>query len=389
MTRTGPHLSVAIDGAGWHPAAWREADADPAGLFRAASWTQVVQEAEAGLLDLVTFEDSLALQSSRWDGPDDRVDRVRGRLDAVLLASRLAPVTRHIGLVPSVVATHTEPFHVSKAIATLDFVSHGRAGVRVRVSARADEARLVGRRELPTRERLGELLDEAADHVEVQRRLWDSWEDGAEIRDVESGRFIDRDRLHYIDFEGAHFSVRGPSITPRPPQGQPPVLALAHTPAVVAYAARSSDVVIVTPQTDDEVGELLAGVRYAEASVDRAGPPLLVWGDLLVVLGATEALARERLERLDARAGEPLQSDARVFCGTPERLADLVEDWHARGLDGLRLRPAAVPADLTAITRGLVPKLQRRGSFRTAYDAGSLRSRLGLERPVNRYEVTA
>ena len=37
---------------------------------------------------------------------------------------------------PTVVVTHTEPFHISKAIATLDYVSNGRAGVRVQVSAR-------------------------------------------------------------------------------------------------------------------------------------------------------------------------------------------------------------------------------------------------------------
>jgi alkanesulfonate monooxygenase SsuD/methylene tetrahydromethanopterin reductase-like flavin-dependent oxidoreductase (luciferase family) len=391
MTGSALHLAVALDGAGWHPAAWREADADPTGLLRARSWVEVVQVAEAGLLDLVTFEDSLALQSSTGTGPDDRVDQVRGRLDAVLVAARVAPLTRHIGLVPTVVATHTEPFHVSKAIATLDHVSHGRAGVRVRVSARADEARLVGRRAVPPTERAGELLDEAADHVEVQRRLWDSWEDDAEIRDLSTGRFIDRERLHYVDFEGPFFSVRGPSITPRPPQGQPPVMALAHTPAVVAYAARTSDIVLVTPQSGQEVDEVVAGVRAAEAAVGRSGPPLLVWADVVVVLAATDALARERLERLDQRAGEPLQSDAHVFCGTPAGLADLALDWRARGLDGLRLRPAAVPADLTAITQGLVPELQRRGSYRTSYAPGSLRARLGLERPVNRYarEATA
>ena len=81
---------------------------------------------------------------------------------------------------------------------------------------------------------VADLFDEAADFVEVVRRLWDSWEDDAEIHDVATGRFIDRDKLHYIDFEGRWFSVKGPSVTPRPPQGQPPVSVLAHVP--VAFA---------------------------------------------------------------------------------------------------------------------------------------------------------
>src|SRR5580692_3633806 len=232
-------LGVALDGAGWHPAAWREPGARPADLLTGGYWAELAAEAEAGRVDFVTFEDSLGLQSASRYEPDERTDQVRGRLDAVLIAARVAPLTRHIGLIPTVVVTHTEPFHIAKAIATLDYASNGRAGVRVRVSGSADEAALFGRRTVPrlnlanrddpaVRALVTALFDEAADYVEVVRRLWDSWEDDAEIRDAVTGRFVDRDKLHYIDFEGEYFSVRGPSITPRPPQGQPVVAALGH-----------------------------------------------------------------------------------------------------------------------------------------------------------------
>ena len=143
------HLAVALDGAGWHPAAWREADARPADLFSVGYWADLVAEAERGALDFVTIEDSLALQSDDPFEPDDRIDRVRGRLDAVLIAARIAPRTNGIGFVPTATITHTEPFHVSKSIATLDYVSTGRAGVRVQVSPRPDVAAHFGRRTLP------------------------------------------------------------------------------------------------------------------------------------------------------------------------------------------------------------------------------------------------
>src|SRR5580700_1232728 len=150
MPRPSPlHLAVALDGAGWHPAAWREPLARPADLLTPGYWASLAAEAERGLLDFVTIEDSLGLQSGRRLAPDARTDQVRGRLDAVLIAARVAPLTRHIGLVPTVVVTHTEPFHISKAIATLDYASNGRAGVRVRVSASPQEAALFGRRSLP------------------------------------------------------------------------------------------------------------------------------------------------------------------------------------------------------------------------------------------------
>jgi alkanesulfonate monooxygenase SsuD/methylene tetrahydromethanopterin reductase-like flavin-dependent oxidoreductase (luciferase family) len=379
------HLAVALDGAGWHPAAWREPRARPAELLTGRYWTDVIAEAERGLLDFVTIEDGFSVQSSR-------ADRVTGRLDAVLIAARVAPLTRHIGLVPTVVVTHTEPFHISKAIATLDYASNGRAGVRVRVSASPQEAALFGRRDFPeldlrdrddpaVRQLTAALFDEAADYVEVIRRLWDSWDDDAEIRDAATGRFVDRDRLHYIDFAGDYFSVRGPSITPRPVQGQPIVSALGHATGPYQLIATSADVGFVTPADADHARRIVAEIRDARVAPD----PVQVFGDLVVFLGPTAAAAADRKARLDELAGRAYESDATVFTGTPPQLADLLIEWRQGGLSGFRLRPGAIPDDLEAITRELVPELQRRGAFRTAYEAGTLRGLLGLRRPASRY----
>ncbi|MFV8185395.1 MULTISPECIES: LLM class flavin-dependent oxidoreductase [unclassified Streptomyces] len=390
------HLAVALDGTGWHPASWREQVARPHELFTAGYWADQVAEAERGLLDFVTLEDGLGLQSSHYGELDGRTDQVRGRLDAVLIAARIAPLTRHIGLVPTAVVTHTEPFHISKAIATLDYVSTGRAGLRVQITARPNEADHFGRRTFPPidleqlrspagQERLTDLFDEAADYVEVVRRLWDSWEDDAEIRDAATGRFIDRDKLHYIDFEGPHFSVKGPSITPRPPQGQPLVTALAHQTVPYRLVARQADVGYVTPQNAPDARAIVAEVRTEQERAGRAGELLHVFGDLVVFLDDEQAAAEDRRARLDSLAGQPYASDARIFAGTPAQLADLLQELGEAGLSGFRLRPAVTGHDLPAISRGLVPELQRRGAFRTAYEADTLRGLLGLPRPANRY----
>ncbi|WP_229916033.1 LLM class flavin-dependent oxidoreductase [Streptomyces fructofermentans] len=393
------HLAVALDGAGWHPAAWREPVSRPRELLTAGYWADLVTEAERGLLDFVTIEDSLGLQSSHPTEPDDRTDQVRGRLDAVLVAARVAPLTSRIGLVPTVVTTHTEPFHLSKAIATLDYVSTGRAGVRVQVSARQNEAAHFGRRTIPrfgpedlesraVREVVLDLFDEAADYVEVLRRLWDSWEDDAEIRDAATGRFVDRGKLHHIDFEGRHFGVKGPSITPRPPQGQPPVSALAHEGAAGApfrLLGRSADIGYVTPHDSAGAASIVAAVRAARAEAGRADQPLRLFGDLVVFLDEAPGAAAARRDRLDGLAGRPYRSDARIFTGTSAQLADLLQELGGSGLTGFRLRPAVVGHDLPAITRGLVPELQRRGVFRRSYEADTLRGLLGLARPASRY----
>jgi alkanesulfonate monooxygenase SsuD/methylene tetrahydromethanopterin reductase-like flavin-dependent oxidoreductase (luciferase family) len=395
----GLHLAVALDGTGWHPAAWREPAARPRDLFTAAYWADLAREAEAGLLDFLTLEDSLGIQSAdRFGGPDDRTDQVRGRLDAAGVAARIAPLTRSVGLIPTAVTTHTEPFHLSTAIATLDYVSEGRAGWRPRVAPSPVEARHFGRREFPqvTRENrtdpaiaahIRDLFDEAADAVEVVRRLWDSWEDDAVIRDIPTGRFVDRDKLHYIDFEGRWFSVRGPSITPRPPQGQPVVAALAHGPLPYAFAARGADVVFVTPHDAPHAADIVAQVRKAEIDSERARHPLQIYADIAVFIDEAPGAAAARKQRLDDLDGAEFTTDCAVFTGTPGELADQLLAWQqAAGLDGFRLRPGALPHDLEQITRVLVPELRRRGAFRAVYTESTLRERLGLPRPANRYE---
>lgn len=387
-------LGIALEGAGWHPSAWREPSSRPRELFSPAYWEDLVRLADRGHVDFATIEDSFGLQSSRPFAPDDRTDEVRGRLDALLLAARLAPATERIGLIPTVTTTHTEPFHVSKAVATLDYASLGRAGWQPKVSGRADEARHVGRRDIPeitdynddpaVQAVVAELFAEAADVVEVVRRLWDSWEDDAEIRDVATDRFLDADKLHTVDFESDRFTIRGPSITPRPPQGQPVVAALAHAELPYRFAATSADLVFVTPLDFASAASILAEVRDAEASVAREGEPLRVYADIVVFLDGDESGAA-RLARLDG-LGRTLTSDTRIFAGSAAQLADDIAALTALGYAGVRLRPGVVTDDLPRIVEDLVPELRRRELLAVEDAPVSLRARLGLPTTVpNRY----
>jgi alkanesulfonate monooxygenase SsuD/methylene tetrahydromethanopterin reductase-like flavin-dependent oxidoreductase (luciferase family) len=355
------HLGVALDGYGWHPQAWRATLASAPGTPSVLSgryWAELAATAERGLLDFLTIDDTLMPQPGRRERIDPR--RLAGRADAVLVAARIAPATRHIGLIPVATVTHTEPFHVSKSIATLDYVSHGRVGWQPRVSVTSHEAALFGRRNgspIP-------LFQEAVDYVDVVRRLWDSWEDDAIIRELTTGRYVDVDKLHYIDFAGKYFSVKGPSITPRPPQGQPVVAALAHVGPAYEFAAASADVVFITPADSASAQNILAEVRAA------GGAHLKVLADVVVSF-----------------QGEgDFRSDAFVFARSATELVDMLLDWQRQGIDGARLRPAVNAADLPVIVDEVVPLLQRAGRFRTGYRQGeTLRARLGLPVASNRY----
>ncbi len=391
-------VAVALDGPGWHPASWRERAARPEALTDAGYWVDLARRAEAGVVDLVTFEDTFGVPGDPWGDPGAaRTDLVRVRLDAELVAARVAPATRHVGLVPVVTATHTEPFHVAKAVATLDHTSRGRAGWQIRVSASAADAALTGRRTFPeltlekylageADELVGEVFAEGGAVVDAVRALWDSWEDDAEIRDVATRRFVDRDKVHRVDVETRWFSVRGPSIVPRSPQGQPVVAVLAHAAVPYALAAGHGDVVFVTPQDDAAAASILAEVHDAENRVGRTGERLRVVADLAVVLDHAGESGADRLARLDERAGGAWTTDARVVAGSAADVADVVESWHRAGYDGVRLRPAVLPDDLDAVVADLLPELRARGLARASYDADSLRGLLGLPTDVpNRF----
>ncbi|MFE9839017.1 LLM class flavin-dependent oxidoreductase [Streptomyces sp. NPDC005551] len=331
----------------------------------AAPYVESARLAERGALDFVTLGDTFARP-----GPD-----------ALAVLSRVAPATTRIGLVPTVTTTHTEPFHVQAAVATLDWVSRGRAGWHLDVSTTEGEARLFGRRRAAPAEALWQEAGEVAD---VAARLWDSWEDDAEIRDRKTGRFIDRDKLHHVDFQGTAFSVKGPSIVPRPPQGHPVRVVDATGEHARRVAARHADVAIVRAVNAARAGALRTELREAAARSGRDPDTLRVLAGLTVDLGDGEHAADP-----GHGGGGPRQTaQGPLYRGGPVDLAELIAAWHEAGaVDGFHLTPLAPRRDLERLVNGTVALLQHRGLFRTFYPGSTLREHLGLTRPVNQYAV--
>ncbi|WP_457101296.1 LLM class flavin-dependent oxidoreductase [Microbacterium sp. P5_E9] len=394
-------IAVALDGAGWHPAAWREADAQPRELTSPRYWRDLVRPADAAGIVFATIEDALSFGGRASGDGEPRADRVRGRLDAVLLASYLAPLTRRIGLVPTVTTTHPEPFHLATGLQTLDHASHGRAGARIVAGSSPAERANFGRRTdgptgFPASGRVEDdtawqaAFREAGEVVEAIRGLSDSWEDDAIIRDLETGRFLDRDRVHNLEFEGEFFSITGASIVPRSPQGQPLITALAHQTVPYRFAAEHADVVFITPADAAATAGILSELAEAAAEVRSEPEPLRVFADLIVVIEATKAAADAAWARLQSH--EQLVTDARVVVGTADDVVDVIRELSAAGVDGVRLRPARLPADLTAITANVIPRASAAGIRQPDNGAATLRERLGLPLRASRYtrqEVSA
>jgi alkanesulfonate monooxygenase SsuD/methylene tetrahydromethanopterin reductase-like flavin-dependent oxidoreductase (luciferase family) len=373
-------LALELDGDGAHPAAWRAARHAPDGLLTSAPLSggrirTTVLAAESAGFQVATFA----------DGP--RPEGATGRLNALQRAAFAGPVTSSIALVPEVDTVYTEPFHVATQLASLDYVSGGRAGWLVKASDSAGEAAAVGRSVVAE----PGLAHEAAASVEVGRRLWDSWEDGAVIRDVPTGRYLDVDKLHYADFEtpadfpGEAYSVKGPSIIPRPLQGQLPVLAPASlVSADGPLRPDAVDAVLVSAPTPELLTAEAASHRAGHGGGPAGSGPGVI-AELDVVLDARGQSAAARLAELDAFA--PWNSPRARFVGSAAELADFLAEL-LQAADGVRLHPAVLDVELEELGQLVLPELRRRGVLRPAGSGGSFRELLGLERPENRYIST-
>ncbi|GAA3143737.1 alkanesulfonate monooxygenase SsuD/methylene tetrahydromethanopterin reductase-like flavin-dependent oxidoreductase (luciferase family) [Kribbella aluminosa] len=412
-------VGLEIDGAGADPAAWRGAEVDPRAILTGALAVRAAQRAEAAGVDLVTFADAL-------EAPEDVPEQVSVRLDALGLAARVAPATERIGLLPAITVTHTEPFHVQASVATLDHISGGRAGWVADVSTSAAAAEVVGRRQpVP----VAETWREARYVVDVSRRLWDSWEDDAIVRDAATGRYVDRERLHYVDFVSPTFSVKGPSIVPRPPQGHPVTAIRVNTPAALE-AARDADLVLL-PDSEDvaaQIQALRANQRQSAAGGRSVGGGQSAGGGRSVGGGQNVGSARSVGVTADAagravsvtpdsaspdqgsRPGvRPPESDTadrvagvsrsgpvvlvsvgvRPHVDGVDGLVAAVEEWVAAGVDGVHLRPGSLELDVPVIADELLPRLRELGLVGAAERGGSLRGRLGLGRPRNTFSGSA
>lgn len=368
-------LAIELDGDGAHPAAWRAAAHEPRDLISGERVRNTVLAAESAGFHIASFADGQPEAQHNDDGG------VTARLDAVQRAAFAGPLTHSIIVVPEVDTVFTEPFHVATQLASLDYVTGGRAGWLVAADGSATAAAAVGRAEVTGQG----LLDEAAASIEVGRRLWDSWEDGAVIKDVSTGRYIDVDKLHYADFAtdasftGKGYSVKGPSIIPRPLQGQLPVLIPQSL--VGNRGLENIDAVLLGAPAPEQLAEVAAAF-LSSAEANTAAHHVAAVVELEVILDARGQTAAQRLLDLNSRGPWP-ERHAR-YVGSSQGLVELLASV-LETADGVRLHPAVLDVDLEELSRLVLPELRSRGALAPLRIGATFRDLLGLERPASRF----
>jgi FMN-dependent oxidoreductase (nitrilotriacetate monooxygenase family) len=441
MGRRQMHLGMSIRGLGYHPAAWRHPEVPADGSLRFAHYRRSALAAERGKCDLIFFADGIGIRERDIPlGSLARSGYEIVELEPMTLLPALAVVTERIGLVTTASTTYNEPFHIARKFATLDLISHGRAGWNVVTSWSAAEAKNFNRQQhvdYDTR------YARAAEFVDVVKGLWDSWEEDAFAFDKQSGQFFDASKMHVLDPKGAFFSVRGPLNVGCLPQGHPIVVQAGASEQGRELAAATADIVYAVHPSQAVASAFYADLKRRLGKYGRDADDLKILPALRPVVGKTATEARAKFDQLQelldplvglARlnqtfgdlSGYPLDGPVPLdklgpaelrsisqqlldrvrrqnptirelyqevagmggFCliGTPSDLADVMQAWFENdACDGFNITPTHLPGGCEDFVEMVTPELQRRGLFRKDYQGRTLRENLGLKRPINRY----
>jgi len=421
-------IGTFLSGTGGNMGSWRHPDSVVDGAINFGHYQEMSRQAEAAKLDFVFFGDGLYI--SEKSHPNFLT-----RFEPLTLLAALAPVTRNIGLVATLSTTYSEPFTVARQFGTIDLLSDGRAGWNIVTSPLEGSAANYGRTDHPEHDLRYRMANE---FVDVTEGLWRSWEDDAFVRDRETGRFIDPEKLHALNHRGEFYSVAGPLNLTRSPQGQPILFQAGASEAGRDFASRRADAIFAVQQSIEGAAAFRKDIDERAEKHGRRPSDVLILNDVGPIIGRTREEAEEKYRAISelvdvdtalaylgrffddidwssydldgpfpdlgdfGRSGWQSATDGikkrarehglslreialstttprHAFIGTAEEIADTMQAWFESGaVDGFMLDCPVLPAGMTEFLDEVVPILVDRGLFRSEYEADTLRGNLGL-----------
>lgn len=407
---------------------WRHPRDRSAEYLRLDHWTSLARLLERGLFDGLFLADVLGVYDVYGGSPDAAL---RGAvqvplLDPLMLVPAMAAVTEHLGFGVTCNLAYEPPYLFARRMSTLDHLTQGRIGWNVVTGYLDSAARALGYAGQMAHDDRYDLGDEYMDAVYA---LWEgSWASDAALRDRTSGTYADPAKVRRIEHEGPQYRISAMHLCEPSPQRTPVLYQAGASERGRAFAGRHAECVFVNGTSPAIVAKQVADLRA------RAAPrPIRVMVGATVVVGRTEREARDLLADYAAHADaeatlthasaslgidfsrygmdEPIQAGptnaiqsnvaamARVagpawtkrklleqsplgsrqppIVGDPQQVADALQAWMTEAdVDGFNLSRTVVPECLEAFIHLVVPVLQERGLYKTAYAPGTYREKL-------------
>lgn len=393
-------------------------------------WTELAQLLERGLFDGLFIADIVGVYDIYQDSVDVTLkESIQLPVnDPLLLVSAMAAVTRHLGFGLTANLTYEAPYLFARRLSTLDHLTRGRVGWNIVTGYLDSAAKAMGLTQQVEHDR---RYDQADEYLEVLYKLWEgSWEDDAVVEDRERRIYAQPEKVHKVQHEGEFYRVQGYHLCEPSPQRTPLLFQAGSSARGLQFAGRHAECVFISGQNKQATRVQVDKVRDAARAAGRDPQAVKVFMGITVIVAATEAQAwakhDEYLSYASAEAGvahfaastaidfaryeldEPIQyvkgnaieSATKTLqnndwtrrklldqhalggryitlVGDPEQVADELEAWIAEtGLDGFNLTRTVTPESYVDFIDLVIPVLQARGSYKTAYAQGTLREKV-------------
>jgi FMN-dependent oxidoreductase (nitrilotriacetate monooxygenase family) len=395
------------------------------------TWINLVKLLEKGHFDAIFLADVIGLYGDYRGGWETYV---REGLqipsnDPSVLISALAHVTEHLGLAFTSSIIQEHPFNFARRVSTLDHLSKGRIAWNIVTNALANGSRNFGLDDLTEHD---ERYRWAQEYLEVAYKLWEgSWEDDALLRDTVNGTHADPAKIHKINHRGKRYQVEGPHLPAPSPQRTPLLAQAGSSTAGRDFAALHAEAQFIIAPHPAAARAQIQDVRARAVAYGRKAEDIKFLHGLSFAVGSTEEEARRKDREIDdylsldgmlahasggigvdlgdlpwdqpvndvqvegvrsilqaVIAGVPNSRSATVadvarllgkttrIAGTPEQIADRLQEWADAGVDGVNLMYSTTPGTFVDFIEQVAPELQRRGLMQREYQPGTLREKL-------------
>jgi FMN-dependent oxidoreductase (nitrilotriacetate monooxygenase family) len=400
-----------------------------------AHWIELAQQLERGLFDSLFIADVIGYYDVYQRNVEVTLrEAVQLPLNNPwLLVSAMAAATQHLGfgLTATVGAHH--PYTFARDVTTLDQLSQGRIGWNIVTGYVDSGARALGQQGLAEHD---SRYARADDFLTLSYKLWEgSWEDDAVIVDKARRMHTRPDKVHAISHQGPYYRCEAIHMSAPSPQRTPLLFQAGASERGQLFAARHAEGVFIGAPHPQAARQLSRRLRLAAEQAGRKRGDLKIYAGLSVVVARSEAEARDKYQDYLAHAsvegglahfsastgvdlsryeldqpisygpgvgeGNAIQSAVQtaraqgwttrrqleaqfrsggrysVIVGSPSQVADALEQWVDEGeIDGFNLARLVQPESWLDFAELVVPELQNRGRYKTAYEPGTLRQQL-------------
>ena len=416
------------------PGTWRHPRDEGRRYVDIDYWIELAQTLERGRLDALFLADVLGVYDVYGGSPDAALRHATQTPanEPLMLIPAMAAVTKHLGFGVTSNLSFEPPYPFARRMSTLDHLTEGRVGWNVVTGYLDSAARGAGKDKQTAHDDRYEIADE---YMELVYKLWEgSWEDDAVLRDRARGIFADPAKVHRVTHEGANYRLNAIHLSEPSPQRTPVLYQAGTSPRGRQFAAEHAECVFMSGPSAKIIAPRVSAIRQEAAALGRNPAEILMFNMMTIILGNTEAEAAAKYAdyrshispegalalmsgwtgidfsgyELDQQVRH-VQNDAGrsaldnvtrgdpdrvwtvrdviehvgiggagpVVVGTPESVADKIEDWFEKtDVDGLNVAFAISPGDFEDIADMLVPELTRRGRYKPEYAQGTLREKL-------------